>query len=116
VDQVDQAMDFYTRAFGIERGFLHESGQYGEMKTGQTTLAFAAKEMLTQNLGLHAEPRANHNIEIAFSTTDVAAAFKAAVDTGAKALAEPTEKPWGQIVSYVQDPYGTLVELCTPMA
>jgi hypothetical protein len=31
-------------------------------------------------------------------------------------LAAPSAKPWGQTVSYVRCPDGTLVELCTPMA
>ena len=27
---------------------------------------------------------------------------------------EPHEQPWGQMVAYVRDPFGTLVELATP--
>ena len=30
-------------------------------------------------------------------------------------IAAPTTKPWGQTVSYVRCPDGTLVELCTPV-
>jgi len=32
---------------------------------------------------------------------------------GAIELSAPTQKPWGQIVSYLRTPDGTLVELCT---
>lgn len=42
VPDVPASLDFFTRAFGIQRRFLHESGTYGELETGQTTLAFAA--------------------------------------------------------------------------
>lgn len=44
----------------------------------------------------------------------------AAHDKAAKAravsLKQPTVKPWGQTVSYVRCPYGTLVELCSLIA
>jgi uncharacterized glyoxalase superfamily protein PhnB len=34
---------------------------------------------------------------------------------GAKGIKEPETKPWGQIVAYVEDDFGTIVEICTPM-
>jgi hypothetical protein len=52
-------------------------------------------------------------VEIALVTDDVAAAHAKAVQAGARALAVPVQKPWGQTVSYVRCPDGTLVELCT---
>lgn len=30
-------------------------------------------------------------------------------------IAAPLDKPWGQTISYVRCPDGTLVELCTPI-
>ena len=39
-----------------------------------------------------------------------------ALAAGATAVRPPTRKPWGQSVSYVRDPDGVLVELCTSMA
>jgi len=54
-------------------------------------------------------------MEIALVTADVPAAHRRAVAAGAAELAAPTAKPWGQIVSYVRCPDGTLVELCTAM-
>lgn len=44
VDDVAGSMDFYQRAFGLEKGFFHESGQYGEMVTGETKLGFVHHE------------------------------------------------------------------------
>jgi lactoylglutathione lyase len=55
-------------------------------------------------------------IEIALVTDLVDEAHKHAVACGAVSLKEPILKPWGQVVSYVRCPDGTLVELCSPMA
>ena len=55
-------------------------------------------------------------MEIALDTEDVHAAHHAAIAHGAIELSAPTQKPWGQVVSYVRAPDGTLVEcacLCT---
>ena len=38
-----------------------------------------------------------------------------ALRAGAAEIAAPAAKPWGQVVSYVRCPDGTLVELCTPV-
>ena len=55
-------------------------------------------------------------MEVAFVTEDVQAAHDKAVAAGASALSAPASKPWGQVVSYVRCPDGTLVELCSPIA
>ena len=52
--------------------------------------------------------------EIGFESDDVAAAYAHAVEAGATPLAEPVEKPWGQVVAYVRDPDGILVEIGSP--
>lgn len=44
------------------------------------------------------------------------AAFEQALSVGAIELAAPAEKPWGQTVAYVPDPFGTLIELASPLA
>jgi len=48
-------------------------------------------------------------------TEDVAGAYARAVAAGAMPLMPPKEKPWGQIVSYVRDCNGFLVEICSPV-
>ena len=48
-------------------------------------------------------------------TEDVFVAHAKALAHGATELAPPATKPWGQVVSYVRCPDGTLVELCTPI-
>jgi uncharacterized glyoxalase superfamily protein PhnB len=37
------------------------------------------------------------------------------LEAGCTALAEPQDKPHGQRVAYVRDPFGTLVELATAL-
>ena len=119
VPDVDAALGFYEAAFGLPRKFLHESGQYGELDTGVTTLAFASHELGAANLpGGYAklDPAAPPaGVELALVVDDVSAAMWKAEATGASRLREPTRKPWGQTVGYVRDPFGTLLELCTPM-
>lgn len=85
-----------------------------------TTLAFAAHQMGDMNFTVgHVAAHTSVQplgMEIAFATDDVGAAHAKALAAGAKELAAPTEKPWGQTVSYVRCPDGSLVELCSPMA
>ncbi len=119
VPEVSSSLDFFERAFGLSRRFLHESGAYGELNTGETTLAFASLEMGKAHLpaGFVA---ANSSVqplgfEVAFVTPFVAEAHVKAISCGAVEVNPPEPKPWGQIVSYVRCPDGTLVELCSPM-
>lgn len=120
VPDVASSLAFFETAFGFARRFLHESGSYGELDTGATTLSFAAHELGDMNFpGGHVQAHASAQplgMEVAFVTTDVHAAHATAVAAGAKELSAPAAKPWGQVVSYLRCPDGTLVELCTPMA
>ena len=49
VPDVSASLQFFERAFGLKRRFLHESGTYGELDTGETTLSFAAHELGDSN-------------------------------------------------------------------
>ena len=40
VPDVPATLKFYEAAFGLTTRFLHESGDYGELETGSTALAF----------------------------------------------------------------------------
>lgn len=55
-------------------------------------------------------------MEIALVTNDIAAAHAKALSQGAVSIKEPILKPWGQTVSYIRCPDGTLVEICSPVA
>ena len=113
VRDVQASVEFYERGLGLERRLLHESGQYAEMETGATALAFAAHELAAESVRelAHREPA---GFEVCLVTEDVEGAFATAVEAGAEAVAEPAEKPWGQHTAYVRDPDGTLIELASP--
>jgi len=117
VPEVATAVEFYERAFGLRRRFVHESGMYAELETGTTALAFAA-EALSPAGGEYQPNRPAAKpagAEVGLVTSDVAAAYRKALEAGAKSVMEPTTKPWGQVVSYVRDLNGFLVEICSPM-
>jgi lactoylglutathione lyase len=117
VPDVARSVDFYERAFGVVRRFVHPSGQYAELETGPTALAFA-DETFTPSRGVFARNRPDEpaaGVEVAFVVEDVHAAFARALTCGAAEALAPTVKPWGQTVAYVRDLNGVLVELCTAM-
>jgi lactoylglutathione lyase len=113
VRDVQASVDFYERAFGLERRLLHESGQYAEMETGATALAFAAHELAADSVRelANSEPA---GFEVCLVTENVEGAYERAVAAGAGAVSEPEEKPWGQHTAYVRDPDGALVEIASP--
>jgi catechol 2,3-dioxygenase-like lactoylglutathione lyase family enzyme len=119
VPDVAASLAFHEQAFGLKRRFLHESGTYGELDTGATTLAFAAHALGDGNFPgghVHADTSPQPlGMEVGLVTDDVPAAHRQALACGARELAPPATKPWGQVVSYVRAPDGCLVELCTPM-
>lgn len=118
VADVPATVEFYERAFGLTRRFLHESNMYGEMETGGTALAFAAEALIEENGVAARRNRQNDHpagAEIGLVTDDVGTAYRKAVSAGALAYKEPAVKPWGQTVGYVRDNSGFLVEICSPM-
>jgi lactoylglutathione lyase len=118
VPDVLATIAFYETAFGLQRRFVHESNLYAELETGSTTLAFAGEPMATMN-GLEIRQNRPADIaagfEIAFVTDDPEVAYRKAVNAGASAVKPPAEKPWGQVVGYVRDLNGCLVEICSPV-
>ena len=119
VPDVAAAIDFHERAFGLSRRFVADDQSYGELDTGSTTLAFAS-EALGDSHHDGGFRRASNgeqpgNVEICLVFDDVPAAFEHALSAGATDLAAPAAKPWGQTVAYVRDPFGTLIELASPL-
>lgn len=117
VEDVKASVGFYERAFGLTARFVDDAGDFAEMATGGTALAFSSRALMRQ-LGktpAAADPAAPV-FEIAFTTDDVAAALDRAVAAGARLVQAPEDMPWGQTVAYVADPEGVLVELCTPVS
>jgi uncharacterized glyoxalase superfamily protein PhnB len=118
VSDVTATVAFYESAFGLQRRFIHESGLYAEMDTGETALSFAAETMAEMN-GLAIRPNSPRDlpagIEICLVTDSPEQAYDHAVAAGALAAKAVEEKPWGQRVGYVRDLNGCLVEICSPV-
>jgi predicted enzyme related to lactoylglutathione lyase len=119
VDDAAAASAFYQRAFGLRPEFTADDGSYAQLDTGQTKLAFASYALGEKNFpgGVLRAPLDGPppNVEITLVTDDVDAAHGHALDAGCTALAAPEDKPHGQRVAYVRDPFGTLLELATPL-
>lgn len=116
VPNVAASVLFYERAFGLLPRFIHDSGQYAEMETGATALAFAAEDLVSSMIQGFARNSADGvaaGAEVGLVSEDVAASFRKAISAGAVPVVEPMQKPWGQTVSYVRDNNGFLVEICS---
>lgn len=84
------------------------------MSTGETKLAFSQTALMTQLGKVPGKPSPKAPVfEIAFETDAVRASFDRAVAAGVQPVQEPRAEPWGQTTSYVSDPNGYLVEICS---
>ena len=119
VRDVTKSVEFYEKAFGFTRKFVSPDNDYGELLVGETTLSFASTALAKTNLkeGFTESNLADKpfGIEIGFTTENVEETLLAAVNAGATIVEQPKTKPWGQIVAYVRDIDGFLIEICTPM-
>jgi len=112
-------VEWFARTFGFETRMVHESGAYAELETGSTILAFASESLGEGNFPgefqRHRPDEAPLGTELVFTTEDVQGAVDAVVRGGGTEIAPPTTKPWNQVVAYVRDPNGLLIELATPL-
>ena len=117
VEDVQKSIEFYENAFGFSRKFITPENDYGELITGETTISFASKKLAAQNLKdgfIESNPEDKpFAIELGFITDNVGELVQKATSFGAVLIKEPTQKPWGQIVAYVRDLDGFLIEICT---
>jgi uncharacterized glyoxalase superfamily protein PhnB len=119
VQDVTKSIEFYENAFGFSRKFVSPENDYGELLVGETTLSFASISLAESNLkdgfiqsSLLYKP---FGIEIGFTTENVEANIEKAINAGAILTEQPKTKPWGQVVAYIRDIDGFLIEICTPM-
>ena len=116
VSDVRSTIDFYKSAFGFEEGLVLGDGEYGELVTGETKLAFSALSLMEQLGKSPKQPDASHpTFELAFEVEDVQAAYEKALAAGAESVQSVREEEWGQTTSYVRDPNGFLIEMCSPI-
>ncbi|GLT67087.1 hypothetical protein SLA2020_394180 [Shorea laevis] len=116
VKDVAKSLEFYAKAFGYNVHRLDDSHRWGELESGQTTIAFTPQHQhetddLSGNVRVPHTGRERAPVEVCFAYTDVDAAFKRAVDNGAVAVSEPEDKEWGQRVGYVRDLDGIVVRM-----
>jgi len=119
VENVEETIVFYEQAFGFQRKFVTPENDYGELISGETTIAFAAiglghtnfKNGFTKTDGT----KKPFGVEIAFVTDTIESDFKRALDMGASEFEPLRQKPWGQKVGYLRDNNGFLIEICTPI-
>ncbi len=120
VDDVPGTLASWSTAFGLVVSYTHEDGIYGELETGATTLAFAETEFgrnhFEDAITRSSFDRPPSRFEIGLSTDDVQTAFDQATRSGMEAVVTPVHKPWGQLVGWVRDANGILIELSTPMS
>jgi lactoylglutathione lyase len=111
VEDLDRALHFYTRVLGLRLG--HRSGDYAQLDTGATRLAFYTRSAMAKTLSMSLDAPAPNapGFEIGFKVADVDAAFSELVARGAPAVVPPTDRFWGQRTAYIRDPDGHLVEL-----
>ena len=119
VVSITDTIAFYERAFGLERRMVAETGEYGELRTGITTLAFVANSFVKGSTDVPFEAAASDNaappVELGFAIEAVKAMFGRAMSAGAVAVKQPEPKPWGRLVGYVRNNNGFLVEICSPL-
>lgn len=119
VKDVPRTMKFYKKSFGFEQKFLTPENDYGEIISGNTTIAFANLELGKSNFKKgFVESRLSEKpfgIELAFTTSEVEKVMENALNNGAELLEETVTKPWGQQVGYLRDLNGFIVEICTPI-
>ena len=121
VSDVVATLEFYEAAFGFRRRYLANEGrytnQYAELDTGATILAFASNTLsatyIPGGFRINTRDARPAGFEVAFITDEVDAYYARALAAGAAPVAAPEVKPWGQTISYVLDPNGILVEICT---
>lgn len=119
VADVEASLAFYQQAFGFKTRFIPEAG-YGEVHAGATTISLASfnagQGHLPEGYRCTPPPPSDVSVEIALVSEAVADDFARAVDAGATALQHPAVQPWGQTVSYLRTPDGTVIDLSSPPA
>lgn len=119
VRDVQRAMAFYQQVFALPEKFCSPEKDYGELATGNVTLAFARFELASSNLSrgfARADAKAMpFGIEIGFKSKDVDGTVQKAIAAGATLYEQAQPKPWGQTVAYVRDLDGFLVEIGSPL-
>ena len=119
VNDVKRTLEFYKKSFGFNQKFLSPENDYGELQSGNTTIAFANIELGNSNFKqgfIESQPNEKpFGIELAFTTPEVEKVMANAIENGAALLEASVTKPWGQQVGYLRDLNGFIIEICSPI-
>lgn len=116
VPDVRRTVRFYEEAFDIRPRWVRDEGDYAQLETGEVVLQFAAESAApTTGAEVRVARPADPPLgaQLALVADDVPAAVERAVGAGGALVADPVTKPWGQVIAYVRDVNGFLVELAT---
>ncbi|RLQ93186.1 VOC family protein [Falsibacillus albus] len=114
VENLEKSVYFYRDLLGLP--LKMQAGTYTEFDTGGTTLSLNTRESIKDITGFDLpDGKVPQTLEIGFVTEDVKGTVERLRAEGTTILSEATEKPWGQLVAYVEDPDGHYIEICSPM-
>lgn len=117
VNDLMNALAFYEKVFSFKPKFIYEEKTYAELETGMTTLAFADISLADFNIPTdytkHSQSKPPALTELVIKVDNVEDYFQKALQEGAKKIADPIKKPWGETIGYVQDPQGILIAICS---
>lgn len=114
VDDAARALDFYRDALGAEEIFrLPMAGKIGhaEIRIGNAIVMLSDEWPDMQALGPN--KRGGTTASFMIYTEDADAAYRRAVDAGAREDRPPTDQPWGDRMGSVIDPFGHKWTLAT---
>ena len=115
VKDIEASIAFYKQAFDLGHKFTHEGGDYAEMDTGETTLAFCNHQLAESLFQDNYEQASLKNkvsvSQITLAANDIQQAYEKAMQAGAVSISSPEIKPWNFEVASVRDIDGHTVEL-----
>jgi lactoylglutathione lyase len=115
VQDIMKIIKFYESVFELKVKFIHESGLYAEMETGDTVLSFSqtklAESIIPKGYIKSSPEKRPSNIQIGFEPEDVKKTLKIALEHGATLESDYEIKPWGWESAMIRDIEGNLVEL-----
>jgi PhnB protein len=108
VEDADQAIDYYTKAFGAKERVRMEApgGAVGhaELEIGDSVVMLS--DPFPQSSTKPPKELGGSSVSVFMYVEDVDAVVKQAVDAGATVLMEVEDQFWGDRFGTVQDPFG----------
>ena len=87
VNNVQETISFYEKAFGFQKKFVTPENDYGELISGETTISFASIGLGSANFkkGFNLLDKSDKpaGMEMAFVTENIEEDFQKAIETGA---------------------------------